>query len=182
MARLWLGRCHGIAADEPGYVGVPRRLLVERLLTLPDGSPPMERKIYVFNGRAAVVNTVFVEAGRLRNGAFHTPEWERLSWRITRDLTAMIFPRPPMLPALLVAAERFAAGLEHVRVDFYDCGDRFWVGELTAYPLAGHAVLSPYEADFFMGAFWQLPWPRCRAAGRTSSRPRTARCCRRRPR
>jgi hypothetical protein len=108
---------------------------VRRAIALP--LPPATRSrliawfLAIFDGRAGIFNTVFVEAGRVRNGAVHTPEWQRLPWYFTRDLSAMEFPRPALLADMLVAASRVSAGHDHLRVVIFDAGDRFWVGELT---------------------------------------------------
>jgi hypothetical protein len=159
MARRWLGHCHGTAMDEPGYVPVPRRLLVERQVVADDGGVPLERRFFVFDGRVRVVNTVFVEDGAVRNGAFHTPDWVRLPWHFTRDLAAMAFARPVLLEQMADAAARLGAGFEHVRVDIYDGGGRFWIGEVTVYPWSGFATFRPDAADFEMGRFWRLRGP-----------------------
>ncbi len=76
----WLDRCHGTALDEPGYVHVPRRLVVEKLLLRADGSSPIERKIFFFHGTASVVQSVTVSrADRTRFVSHHTLNWDRAS-------------------------------------------------------------------------------------------------------
>jgi hypothetical protein len=162
-ARGWLAHCHGTTLHEPAYIPVPRRVIAEPVLAGADGAPLLERRFFVFDGVARVVNTVFVEDGRVRNGAFHTAAWQRLPWRITRDLGHVPFPRPPLLDVMRAAAERAAAGFDHLRVDVYDGGDRFWIGELTVYSWSGYAPLAPDAADFVLGGFWRLRRPLLRA-------------------
>jgi hypothetical protein len=164
--RAWLAHCHGTAADEPGYVHVPRRLVAERQVFGPDGGRPFERRVFVFGGRPRVINTVFVEAGRVRNGAFHAPDWTRLPWHLRRALPDMAFPRPALLDEMLETAARLGAGLDHVRVDLFDGGDRFWVGELTLYSWSGYEPLHPDEADLELGAMWRQRFRRLRALRR----------------
>lgn len=159
----WLARNHGSDSNEPGYGAVTPRLLIERTVRNAAGAPPDEQRIFVFHGTARVVNTVFVEDGRVRNGAFHTPDWQRLNWHFTR-LVDRPFPRPPCLDAMLRIAEALGQELDHVRVDFFDGGARFWVGETTLYPWSGLARFEPDSADFDLGAFWRLPNPMGRAA------------------
>ena len=126
------------ARDEPGYEPVPPRLMIEQMVTTADGARPDEVRLFVFDGKVAVINTVFVEDGKVRNGAFHSPDWTRLNWHFTRPVDRA-FPRPNRLDEMIVLAERLGRGLDHVRVDMYDCGDRIWIGELTVYSWSGHA-------------------------------------------
>jgi hypothetical protein len=163
-ARDWLDHCHGTHMHEPAYVRVPRRLMIERRLTRPDGGAPGEIRLFVFGGRVAIANTVFVEDGRMRNGAFHTPDWRRLDWHFSRRLDDREFPRPPRLDQMIRAAERIGAGFDHVRVDFYDCADRIHVGEVTVYPWSGLSRFNPDEADGLLGGYWTISRPRWRAA------------------
>ena len=62
-------------------------------------------------------------------------------------------------PALTMidAAERLSAGIDFVRVDLYDLGDRFLVGELTTTPQGGSGYFKPARWDMVFGARWTLP-------------------------
>lgn len=163
LAAAWLRTPHGIDYDEPGYVGIPPRLMMERTVTAPDGSAPEEVRLFVFDGRVAVINTVFTQDGRIRNGAFHTRDWVRLDWHLSRRVERP-FPPPARLHEMIAIAERLGAGLDHVRVDIYDGGPRIWVGEITVYAWSGHATFHPAEADLLLGAHWRLRRPMLRAA------------------
>ncbi len=164
-ARGWLAMCHGTLLDEPGYVPVPKRLIIERTMRIARGERPVERKFFVFDGKVAFIQTVFVENGANRHGAFHTPDWEWRPWYFTRALPEATFQRPPVqLERMLAVAARLGAGFEHLRVDMYDLDDRFWVGEITVYPWSGLAHFNPDEADYLVGAAWKLRRPLFRAS------------------
>jgi hypothetical protein len=158
----WLRLPYGIVQDEPGYVGVPRRLMIERTVATNDGKRPDELRLFVFDGKVAVINTVFAEDSRIRNGAFHTHEWKRLDWHFTRWVDRE-FPRPERLADMIRIAERLGEGLDFIRVDFYDCGERIYVGEMTLYPWSGLARFNPDTADAALGAYWRLKNPLRRA-------------------
>lgn len=161
-AAAWLTLCHGTTYDEPGYRAVPRRLMIERTVTTAAGTEPEEVRLFVFDGRVAVINTVFVEDGRIRNGAFHTPDWRRLNWHFTRAMERD-FPKPIRLAEMIRIAERLGEGFDHVRVDIYDGGERIWIGEVTIYSWSGHARFNPDEADLELGRYWRLRAPLRRA-------------------
>ncbi len=165
--RQWLTQDFGSALDEPGYVPIQRRLMVEKTVATDTGERPEEVRLFMFDGKVAVINTVFIENGQIRNGTFHTPDWIRLDWHFSR-LVDREFSRPKRLSEMLGIAERLAAGLDHVRVDFYDCGERIYVGEMTLYSWSGMSPFSPDAADFLLGAYWRIKYPLFRAASEVS--------------
>lgn len=154
----WLAINHGLTYDEPGYGPVPPRLMIEKTITTAHGGRPDEVRLFVFSGKVAVINTVFVENGKIRNGAFHTPDWTRLNWHFTR-VVDRAFPKPTRLHDMIRIAERLGEELDHVRVDMYDCGDHIWIGELTIYSWSGYSRLKPDDADLALGSYWRTPAP-----------------------
>jgi hypothetical protein len=162
LGRSWLGFNHGRAHDEPGYCPVPPRLMLERTVTTEAGARPEERRFFLFDGEIAVINTVFAEGERIRHGAFHRADWTRLDWHFSRRVERD-FPRPARLDAMAAAVRRLGAGLDHVRIDVFDAGERFWIGEMTLYPWSGHARFNPDEADRALGEAWRLRRPALRA-------------------
>ena len=162
QATGWIAFRHGVAQDEPGYVPIPPCIMAEQTVLAEDGSRPEEVRVFVFDGKAGIVNTVFVEDGQIRNGAFHTPDWVRLDWHFTRFVDRG-FGRPKRLNDMIELAERLGRGLDHVRVDFYDCGERIYVGEMTLYSWSGHSRFTPDQADLQLGSYWRLENPVRRA-------------------
>jgi hypothetical protein len=161
--RQWLGQCFGTEWNEPGYIPAPRQLIVEQLLIGLDGKPPLERRLFVFNGRLHVVQTTLVEDGQARHGAFHDRDWQELPWRRVSPRHPGSFPRPQRYDDLVALAEKIGTNFDHVRVDFYDAGERIWIGELTLYNWSGLGRFHPDEADFIMGSYWTIKRPALRA-------------------
>ena len=159
----WLASCHGAVTDELGYIPVPKRLIVERMLLEIDGKAPTERRLFVFHGRVHFVQTTFADEGQLRHGAFHDREWFPLDWYLKTRSQPELCPRPKRYDDMIAIAESLARDFDHLRVDVYEVGDRIWVGELTLYSWSGLVPFSPNEADKLVGTYWSLPSPAWRA-------------------
>lgn len=161
--RDWLSEDYGAAWNEPAYGSVPRKLLVERLVMRPDGTPPIERKVWVFHGRVRLVQTLINDGTQNHHAAFHNRNWQRLNWYLRSPPNPGPFEAPPQLATIIEIAEALGAGFDHVRVDFYDTADRIWIGEMTICPYSGLVPFAPDEVDFMIGSYWQIRRPLWRA-------------------
>ena len=54
-------------------------------------------------------------------------------------------------------ASRLSQGFPHVRVDFYQIGDKVYFGEMTFYPNAGLVKFENKEWDNTFGSWITLP-------------------------
>jgi hypothetical protein len=163
-ANGWLAYCHGTSTNEPAYTHLPRRLIVERLVQRPDGTPPLERKVYVFDGRAIVIRTITPDmCGQPRFGDLYARDWTRLPIAWLMPVHPVPPPRPTRLADIISISEHIGAGLSHCRVDIYDCGDTLTVGEVTIHSHSGLVVYSDPAFDFVLGAHWIIRWPMLRA-------------------
>lgn len=160
--RQWLAHCHGTVAREPGYLDVPRRIVIEPLLVCTTGQPPAELKVFVFDGTASFAQ--YVELGLDRNQLFGFVDrnWKRYPWRGRYNLPSLP-EKPSHFDLALVAAEKLGAGLDHCRVDFYLVDEKLYVGEITLYSYSGMVTLQPDDTDLVMGSFWNIKWPKTRA-------------------
>jgi hypothetical protein len=139
-ARRWRRGPYGRWLDEWAYRNVPRGILAEPLLggALP---LPIDYKVYVFGGIATHVQ-VHLGRGRRHRWVLHDRNWRQL-------VRAADEPPPPLSLAAMLAA-----GMNFLRVDFYDIGGRPYFGEYCRYPGSG---LDPFAADWIdleLGALW----------------------------
>jgi hypothetical protein len=160
--KSWLEVCFGTLVDEPGYTSVPRRILVERCLLDRTGKRPLELLYFVFNGRVDYILPIFFENGERHVGLFHDRHWRRADWFFRIPPVDPALPRPERLAEMIELAERLGAGIDHMRVDLYDCGERIYVGELTSYSWSGLMRLHP-KMDLVLGAPWRIKHPALRA-------------------
>lgn len=141
---------------EWAYRDVPPQVMFEELLAGPDGGVPSDYKFYTFGG---VVRLGQVDTDRF--GDHHRAYFRRdgSPSEAEPDIGA---PRElPELPAswgrMVELAEEIARGVDFVRVDLYDLGDRIVFGELTNYPGAGASTWSPPSVEVELGSYWELP-------------------------
>lgn len=158
ICEQWLGirfGCGPGSNHEWQYRDLTPRVLFEELLTQPDGAPASDYKFDVFHGRCRV--------GHLMSG--HTMG-ERLKRKhrfwpngsLIVDETLPTGPDDaPELPAdfdaMVRVAETLSAGVDYVRVDLYNTGDRIVFGELTFTPSRGRTSWPPNVARTLAG-YW----------------------------
>jgi hypothetical protein len=140
---------------EWAYQDVPPGVLVEELLVDADGGLPNDYKFFVFGGQVRLIS---VDRGRFHGRHVRdimSAEWERLPVRLGKPMSPEPPVRPPHLDLMLeIASELGRAAVDFVRVDLYDLGDRVVFGELTNYPDAGRADISPPSFDVEWGRYW----------------------------
>jgi len=158
-----LARNYGTISGEPGYFSLPGRLMAERLLVQPDGSPPLEHKLLVFNGRVRIIQTNVIARDRTRRyETYYDTNWNCLGWYSNYSNVGPYehqLPRPDRLDDLIALGEHLGAGFDFIRVDSYDWAGGIRLGELTIYHQGGLVRLNPDEADFVLGSYWQLKYP-----------------------
>lgn len=64
---------------------------------------------------------------------------------------------PESLPQMILLAERLAAGIPFLRVDFYHVNNTIYSGELTFYPASGLHPFTDEALDIQMGQWLTLP-------------------------
>lgn len=146
-APAWLRRGYGGILDEWHYGGARRLLLVEPFLG-GEGAPlPLDYKVYVFGGRAEIVQLHEGRGGRHRWTQFDR-DWRALS---EKPSAAVI---PERLDDMLAAAERLAGARDFLRVDFYLVGGTLWFGEFCLFPGSGLDPFRPAGLDDALGRRW----------------------------
>ena len=154
-ARHWMRRRYALKKQEWAYWSIPRRILVEELLCGADGEFPMDFKFEVFDGKVRCIQ-VERNHGDRRLARF-LPDWTLLPIPANPYGSLSAMPPPAELPRMMAAAERIAAGMDYLRVDFLKGNDRLVLNELTLYRVSGFSNPSPPEMTDWLGALWRNP-------------------------
>ncbi len=142
----WMRTSYGGWLDEWLYEHIPRGLLIEPFIGQ-DRRLPIDYKIYVFGGQATHVQVHLDRASRHR-WIMHDIDWR------PSNRSAPVVPPPSGFAAMVAAAEELGRGVDFVRVDFYQPGQRPLFGEMSFYPGSGLDPFDPPSLDAELGALW----------------------------
>jgi len=146
---------HGHTYREWGYSGIPRKVMVERMIEMPDGDFPEDYKFFVYHGR---VHFMHFDCDRFRahKRNFYDREWNLLPVKLRYPPVAKPVARPANLGEMINLAEKIGAQFDFVRVDLYSPPQGILFGEVTFYPNAGLQTFIPREWDSKFGEPWQI--------------------------
>jgi hypothetical protein len=153
--REQLGRLYGYRPRLWGYRGIPRKVMVEHMIVMPDGGVPDDYKFFTYHGR---VHFIQLDRGRFtehqRN--IYDREWNLLPVRILYPRTSEPVSKPANLGPMIDLAEKIGAQFDFVRVDLYAPPQGIFFGETTFYPDAGFARFLPSSWDSTFGEPWKV--------------------------
>ncbi len=153
--RGFLARPYAPLLREWGYIGIARRIFVERMLLTPEGKPPEDFKCFVYHGRVR-----FIQYDRDRfehhTRAYFDREWRRLPAKVLYPQVDTDVDRPARLAEMLAIAEAIGSEFDFVRVDLYHTEQGVFFGEATFYPGGGFDAFEPAEWDAEFGRHWRL--------------------------
>ncbi len=153
-AEQWLSYDYFERALEWAYRGIPRRILAEPFLCSSNGDAAPEAQIYVFSGKAALINAL--------EGTKLTPERKSCWFDVTGRRVAIKKTGPTTMVELsdkdrqkmVEVAERVSHDFSSLRVDFFITSSGLKIGELTPFTLGGTAKWDPPEMDELLGKLW----------------------------
>jgi hypothetical protein len=152
--RNWLDPFEAATMHEWAYTKARPMFLVEELLG-PPGAPPPDYKIFVFDGKAELIEMVNRYDGNQQR--LYRPDWTPLEVLYGPQEIAPVAPPPPDLDRLLDIAQLLGQPFDFIRVDLYDVAGSIVFGELTPYPCGGLERFRPASFDVELGEKWQLP-------------------------
>lgn len=147
--RYWMGIRYGRDSAEFHYEKIEPRIIAERYIEQPSGSIK-EVQIFCINGKPEFIlarNDLGYSTGSENSVALsYTLDWQRVAYRKNEESIMHVhLERPYKLDEMLACASDLAKPFPQVRVDFYNLGDRFLLGELT-FSTSGN-ILSNYKVE-----------------------------------
>ena len=132
MGRDWFW--HG---REWPYRGLTPKILCEKWIGEPDGTPPVDYKIMCFNGRAQVL-----QIHQKKDYGHQVDFYDKAGYKLPFGLkdysnNGPAHPKIPQLARMIEIAERIAARTRYLRVDLYVVSEQVYFGEITLYDSAG---------------------------------------------
>jgi hypothetical protein len=153
--REQLGFSHGHMSREWGYLGIPHKVMVERMVEMPGDEVPEDYKFFVYHGRVHFIQVHFDRfGGHKRN--FYDREWNLLPAKLRFAPTSEPVSKPVNLGQMINLAEQIGAQFDFVRVDLYSPPQGILFGEVTFYPGAGHMAFIPKDWDNKFGEPWKI--------------------------
>lgn len=140
------------------YKHVPRKILAEELIEIPNKSDLTDYKIYCFNGTPKYIQ-VIQDRNTKETIDFFDTEWNHQPFVGLNPncSNATIIPdKPNNFKEMLEIAKKLAQDIPFVRVDCYNVGNRIYFGELTFYPASGLGKFTPAHWDKIFGDMLQL--------------------------
>ena len=136
------------------YKDIERKILAEELLENDDGSEVLDYKLLVFNGK---VKCSFVCTERFSpegmKVTFFDEQWEEMPFERHYPKSNKAIPKPKNYKLMIELAEKLAAGIRFVRIDFYEVNSKVYFGEMTFYPGSGFEEFTPKKWDYILGDY-----------------------------
>lgn len=141
------------------YKDVKKRILAEVYLEDRDDYELRDYKFFVFNG---AVKLMFVASDRQNDEEetkfdFFDRDYQFIDVRNGHPNSARKPAKPENYELMITLAEKLAAGIPHVRVDFYEVNGAVFFGEMTFSHWSGLVPFEPAEWDKRIGSWINLP-------------------------
>jgi len=115
-------------------------------------------KFYCCNGK---VKFLFIATDRHKDGqltyTFFDSDFNQLPFTYGNRGTVENLQKPQFFDEMIRCAEILSKPFPFVRVDFYETGDKIYVGEMTFYSGGGILPFDPQEWDYKLGDYIELP-------------------------
>lgn len=143
------------------YKDVPRKIIGEQYMVDESGDELKDYKVMCFDGEPKLIE---LHRGRFTDHSsqdFYDVEWNKTSvsqnchshFRTTED----VYPKPSTLSQMLAFSRILAAGIPHVRVDWYSINGKLYFGELTFFDGSGFDAYDDPADDLMLGSWITLP-------------------------
>ena len=157
--KYWLTHNYYNFYREWPYNYMQKRIICEQYIGDKHGNPPMDYKIYCFNGVPKVIQ---LDIDRFKN---HKRNIYNTEWELLKDAVIVFdqdfsreYEKPKNFEEMLDIAGKLSQGFEHVRIDLYNVEGKIYFGEMTFFSYAGTGgVVKSDEFHLLLGSWFNLP-------------------------
>lgn len=157
--RHWLKRNYYNYSKEWQYKNIQPAIIVEKLLLTSNNKIPSDIKAHCINGKVEFFQVDCNRGTDEHYRDFYLKNWEKAPFTWNENKTKeeklkssdLYYKKPEFLDDLIIFSEKLSAKFAYVRVDWYDCGDEFYFGELTFHHDSGYVPILPKEWDLLFG-------------------------------
>lgn len=141
------------------YKNVPRKIIAEQLLEIPDKEDLTDYKFFCFNGEPKYIQ-VIQDRNTEETIDFFDTYWNHQPFvgLNPKCRNANTIPsKPKKLEEMIEVARKLSKDIPFVRVDVYNIDSKVYFGELTFYPASGFGKFTPEGWDLKLGNMIKLP-------------------------
>ncbi len=158
LLRFWLSNNYYQFDREWPYNYMPKRVICEEYIGTPDGTVPMDYKIYCFSGEPKLIQ---LDIDRFKD---HRRNLYDIEWNLVKekkpyrepDLTK-IYEKPKNFGKMLEIARILSKDFKHVRIDLYNLEGKILFGEMTFFCGGGTEFFASEEIHLLVGSWFDLP-------------------------
>lgn len=138
------------------YKNVKHRIVIEEYIMNKDMSDLMEYNIFCFNGVPKFVSLCYGDKDKNRFNDFYDSSFNKLETKCIYNSSDNVFEKPKQFNEMKKIAEILSKNIPHLRVDFYLCDDKIYLGELTFYHFAGFTKFTPHKYEILFGSYLNI--------------------------
>lgn len=154
----WLRKTHGRNGYQWGYLGLQKRVLLERSITL-EGSDLLDISVRCANGQAVAGSVIRMNKTAEKQLGYFDLQGKRLSDPASGACVGNLagdFEIPPAYFEAVRLAEQLSRGVDYARYDFMFNGRDLYGGEITVYPAAGLSKSNHAFLDDLINTHWDI--------------------------
>ena len=146
-------------AREWPYKNVKPRIIAEQYMEDRQTEELKDYKIFAFSG---VAQALFIASDRQNPNEqvkfdFFDVNFGHLDIRQGHPNSAILPDKPSNLKEMISLAEKLSEEFPQVRVDFYECNEKTYFGEMTFFHHSGFVAFDPENWDVTFGSWIKLP-------------------------
>lgn len=147
-----LNRNYYYSTKEYPYKNIKPRIICEEYLIDEKSKDLMDYKFFCFDGKP---HFMYVASNRNVETKFdfYDLEFNHLDVKQHYENSTEIIKKPKNFDQMITLATRLSKDIPHVRVDFYECNEKIYFGEMTFYHFSGFVKFEPEYYDELFGKY-----------------------------